>query len=508
MNKRNITIFLISLAILAAIPAALGLKYDRHMPLDYYTLMGRNILGQGYKLSIETPKPLIAVLALLRPEHVYLITCALTAAMTVCLVELATAMGASTVTGIAAAILCIFGSREMFGYELLTSAWVAIYAPLMFGFVLLFHKRMYKSAAVCILLLGLIRPEAWLYTPAFILILKFIKREELKPIYFIGLLAPLLWMAFDYRIAGDWFASAHITKHYTDVALPTTVPFWAYWLYISYVIAPEFKDIVVYGGFLALIGLFFIFNRQRQSALTRTTTDTGLDKMRKMVRYIAATHKLALVTLLISLVAVTFLFYWASCVTSIFLCYRFFVPAIMVLCLALALGIEGVVRALKIPLTGTALTIVFITLAYFVIPHDLIMIARKEQARETLWQQNTITLTRELNQYLATHEVTNILMPAQASGTAMIRMTPENSRKVIYICDVYSDVKNLYAHMPAVCLYLKNHHAVEGHAVFDSALERGGTETVHWFGCAFRPVYVLENGQGAIYEVEREKIYI
>jgi hypothetical protein len=129
---------------------------------------------------------------------------------------------------VVASFLYFFTSKEVLINFLLPVSWGIFYIPLIWWSVTLLILRRYRPAAAIMFLSGLLRPESWLFGILMLVWFR-LRRIPLRPVYWLAAFAPFIWMLFDWRITGNLFASALITKQYgalTGFPITTFTSFW------------------------------------------------------------------------------------------------------------------------------------------------------------------------------------------------------------------------------------------------------------------------------------------
>lgn len=463
--KKRLLIFISAFCILASILIFLGVNFNSH-PLLSHALMGRNFFGGGYKLSIDANKPAIALIALLPAPLIYLACCIVGAMLAVILVDLSQRLGVSPLAGLAAWFLYFFGNHNVIPMTFLSCNWVNFYVPVLFLFFLFFIKKKYTPAAVTILYLGLIRPEAWFFNIVFLYILKFVNKDKIKIPYLIGLTAPLIWIFFDYVTSGNPFFTVYTTSRYAAIRLPPIVPFWGYWLYVSYELLWVFGSII---SMAAIVGLLFLCKKKDNWSFSMA---------------------------MMGIITVTFLFYWMICLKGIYLCPRFFVPVFSLLYFLFFLSFEKVLGKY---INQKILAIIFFGVIFLSVPKNSFSGAIARSRQSILSVSYTEQLAKQLKEYLKTHDVNNILVQIRHEEIVIDILGPELSHKLVYMDELANDIRKLYKAVPAVCLYRNT--PGEGWPVFDRILEAGRDDEVVFWGVHFRPIYILPGYHGAIYEV-------
>jgi len=240
----------------AAAPFVAGFGYFYEMS-SAYLVMWKNFFGAHYKIPIETPKPLIIFLTGIFPQWCnFFLAPLLITLLVAAIVRFLRLLGAgkrAVLTGVFFAIFCnsqVIPFYFTYGF----SYWPIVYLPLVLWCIVFFFEGRYTASFVLLFFAALTRPEAWVFAPAMLVFL-FLKKEKLKPLYFLPLCAPLIWMAVDYRIGGNFFLSDAITRRYAFVTQSFIKPtsFAMYWLWAVKILAVDFNAVIL---FLGVAGIF------------------------------------------------------------------------------------------------------------------------------------------------------------------------------------------------------------------------------------------------------------
>lgn len=267
LNKYRIhTIFIFAFIFFVILFKAVS--SDCQMWLYDYKLMWVSFLGQDYKLYYEAPKPLIALFAgIVNPSAFYLLVSLFCALWTVCIFELAREVTGSYIHGIFAFLFCFFCNYDIIPFYFTSGYWPIFYIPLLFLTALFFVKKKYVCVFLSLFFAGLIRPESWVYFGLFIFLL-WRNKEKIKFIYFTPVLAPFVWMFFDYKISGNPFYSHHVIK---DIAVSSGYLFCSFVNFLPSFIHQTnilYRNILVFSGLLAIIRttVYYIKNRVSNKA--------------------------------------------------------------------------------------------------------------------------------------------------------------------------------------------------------------------------------------------------
>jgi hypothetical protein len=216
---------------------------------------GMGFLTGNLQKLIETPKPLWSLFWLLgsTPNKLLLLVGLMTGGIFFLFPLVSWKLSRSAVPGILASLLLVFGFKSVL--ELMVQGnWIIPYILLGLVFVLALYSRRFGWAALAVGLIGLFRPDGW-FLAVFMLLYIVHQAASHKPqatshklkwYYFLPLLAPLLWMYYDHRTAGDWMYTYKATVAYAVLTgLPGT-DFAHFWR----VLAP---DIISSTGVLVLL---------------------------------------------------------------------------------------------------------------------------------------------------------------------------------------------------------------------------------------------------------------
>jgi hypothetical protein len=234
-----IALFSAGFVFLLFLPLLFGGK--REDPYFTYKIMWLNYLGHHFKLPLETPKPLFAFLCgIIGHGALYPIICGFSAGTLALLMKLAQKLGKPQWTGFVAFVLFMVGNTMALP-EFVMSA----YYPMPFIFFTLasvycFINRWFLATIISLLGAGLLRPEAWLFAPVFILLTMLRKERGFSWWLFVPLIAPVLWALFDEKISGSLTYSRDMTDYYLQTLGIAPVSFQQFWPIAVHSIAATF----------------------------------------------------------------------------------------------------------------------------------------------------------------------------------------------------------------------------------------------------------------------------
>ena len=275
----------------SSLPQILGLKYWH--PLYSYKIMWLNFLGARYALPLGTPKPLIVLFAgIVPPSFIYIFASFFSALLVLCLMELSKEITGSYLGGLFASFFYFFCNSDLNSSFLFFAYWPVIYNALLFFFILLFVKKAYSFASIILFLAGLIRPESWFYAPVLLFWLYWSK-EKIKLIYFIPLLAPVIWCLFDYKISGDFLLSYHITHKYAAFMATQSYNLLSFFPDMARKILSSYRFPILISGVTAILFEIIYFFRMK-----------GKDRIN--------------IHIIIPMAIIPFLLYWLTAVKKVF----------------------------------------------------------------------------------------------------------------------------------------------------------------------------------------------
>ncbi len=204
-----------------------GLREDGYCT---YRIMWLNYLGHRFKLPLETPKPLYALLCgVVGHGALYPVTCTLCAGICALLMKMAQRLGASAWQGLVAFCLFLVGNAMVLPEFVMASYYTIPYLFLTLAAVYAFVSKRPLPAMFFLLGAGLLRPEAWLFAPVFILASVFRKERGFSWWLLASLTAPLIWVLFDERISGSPTYSQDLTDYYVKTLGIMPVSFGQFW---------------------------------------------------------------------------------------------------------------------------------------------------------------------------------------------------------------------------------------------------------------------------------------
>ena len=196
------------------LPAVLGLDYRLLAQKGAYRLMWLNLLGAHYRLPIETPKPLTVLLAGLLGSGpaFYAVTCAMVGLCVVLAMRMGKVITGSFWPGLVTAVAVFVLRGECIYYILIGGTEPVHIAFVLLALVALAGGRL-RLAAFAVFAACLERPEAWALAPL-PLLMALVSRRRFNPLMLLPFIAPLVWVAFDRAMTGDWLYSLHVTSYY------------------------------------------------------------------------------------------------------------------------------------------------------------------------------------------------------------------------------------------------------------------------------------------------------
>jgi len=432
--------------------------------------MWANFLGAHYKLAPETPKPLIMFLTGALPQWFNFFLAPFLMAVTASSVfKIARHLGVSTLAAAFAVFFCLFCNNQVLPYFFLSgfSFWPLIYLALVFLQMLLFIEKRFTFSFVLGFLAALVRPESWII--AVILLIYFlIRKEKLKPVYFLPLAAVPLWMLNDWRISGDFFISQKITTSYPFISAMEAVGFSAYWPKVLGEIFQEYSAILFIFG----VAAFAV-------AKIKDKRFKGHD-----ILFVCA--------------AAIFLFYWvASAARSVVVMTRFFAWPVLMITLYASSLTENSFQGKKIFIW---LNIAYLMATAFFTFNDQIWEFTAIRARIYTLQKSAL---KETEDFISAHrgkveEARYVLVPARKAADFAFTLGEKNSHKIIYLREALTRKIDIDR---SIAIYVNL--ATRG---FDM-LEVPKAHAVNLFGTnyIFQPVHVSANGMVVVYKVDKVK---
>jgi hypothetical protein len=195
-----------------------------------YKIMWLNYLGHHFKLPLETPKPLFAFLCgIVGHGALYPVICGLSAGVLALLMKISQKLGKPFWIGLVAFGLFMAGNTIVLPEFVMSAYYPMLYFFLALAAVYSFINKWSIATMFCLLGAGLVRPEAWLFPPVFILLTMFKKERGFSWWLFVPLLAPIVWALFDHRISGSLTYSRDMTNYYMQTLGVMPVSFKQYW---------------------------------------------------------------------------------------------------------------------------------------------------------------------------------------------------------------------------------------------------------------------------------------
>jgi len=269
-----------------------------------YKIMWLNYLGRHFKLPLETPKPLFAlVCGTIGHSALYPAICIFTTGILALLMKTAQKFGKPFWAGAVAFVLFMACNTIVIPEFIMSAYYPMLYLFLALAAVYSFVNQWRFATVIALLGAGLLRPEAWLLPPVFILLTLFKKERGFSWWLFIPLLAPVIWRSFDHAISGSATYSNDLTNYYILTLGVKPVNFHDFWA------AAGANIMAVYNLPVHLLGLLGLF-------------------------YYAIRTKRVVHLLMAILVLMPFLFFWLlSAKAPILFQVRFFALPMLICCL-------------------------------------------------------------------------------------------------------------------------------------------------------------------------------
>lgn len=448
-----------------SLPFLLRLDYTNKVCCLPYKVMWLNFIGADYQLPPEGPKPFFAFLNGGLPESViYFLPALFSAVWAVVFMALSRKITGSYVHGIAALFLCVFGNREFITDFFLDRYWPIIYIPLIFLQLLLFLDNKYTLAFLVNLISSLIRPESWLYTPVLLAYL-FLKKEKLKPVYFISITAPLLWMFFDYRISGDFLFSYRSCAYYPLMSAVDATSAANYWPRVFEIIFAKYSPVLLGVGLLTIL-------------------------FRKLKKLYFEKENIILIYAVIP-----FLIYWLnSFKEDIIIWGRFFAFSVAVLIFYASLSVYSLFNKFRFykylnPVFLALAAAIFFNpnLTYFA--RGIILNNIRREVRQTL--EDTAGFFRENPSLVDSSK--RIIIPARHADYYALLFGEKNSHKMVYFREVFAGMCPDELAGLAVCIEYDTWYY--DYIKIEKQLEVKGKKYILY------PLYTTSNGKGVIYAV-------
>jgi hypothetical protein len=231
-----------------------------------YKIMWLNYLGHHFKLPLETPKPLFAFLCgIVGHGALYPVICGLSAGVLALLMKISQKLGKSFWAGLVVFVLFVVGNTMVLPEFVMSAYYPMLYFFLVLAAVYSFMNQWGLATMFCLLGAGLVRPEAWLFPPVFILLTMFKKERGFSWWLFVPLLAPVMWALFDHRISGSLTYSRDMTNYYSQTLGVMPVSFKQYWAVAGRNIVSVFNLPVHLFGLAGLA--YFTVRKQRDGHL-------------------------------------------------------------------------------------------------------------------------------------------------------------------------------------------------------------------------------------------------
>jgi hypothetical protein len=254
---RALAAAVVLILLFALLPGWLGIEYQ-------YMVSPEQFNGQGFARSfwagthvriVETPKPLWSLFWLLLPRSgwSYSVIAVLFGLLGVLMLRISVQLTDSLLPGACALLVTVTGIKVL-PELLLAGSWTLpnmILGLLLISAVL---DERWALASVLTLLLGLLRPENWVFAPVVAALGS--RRQRFGRWYLvIPFLAPLLWALYDFRMSGDPFFSYGVTASYAMFTGLEGTDFAGFW--------PRLAPEIVYNlGYVILgYGLFGLILR-------------------------------------------------------------------------------------------------------------------------------------------------------------------------------------------------------------------------------------------------------
>jgi len=390
---------------------------------DGYKIMWLNFLGADYKLPLETPKPLIALLAGVLSHYYYFFIAFCLSLLGILLILFSQEFICFSINGLFAFLLYFFGNLEGLQY-FFSGYWPVVYLPFLFLSYLLFIKKYYSFSFFFLFLTGLIRPESWFIELIFLGWLM-ARKEKIKIIYFLPLLSPLIWCVFDYKISGNPFFSYLITKRYALISGFAPVTFIKFFSYL-------FKSFFIHHNFLLiLLGISLI--------LTRVMI---LRKNEEILLFIIGITPI--------------LFYWIFTLKKEIIIYpRFFSFFILTIYIYICFFPSFFLKKIKRKKMKSFLNILFLS-TLFLISFDFKVFKKYidkkvEKKKEFLELQEAVKF---LKAYFAKEEMKEkVIISARKAGVFFLQLGPEFSHHTVYFREVGRHPALFSKNIPALAIY-------------------------------------------------------
>jgi len=274
LGRRPAVVAGVSAAVLwLLLPAALGLDYRLLAQKGPYQLMWLNLLGAHYRLPIETPKPLHVLLAGLLGSGpgFYAVTCVMVGLCVAAAVRLGRLVTGSNWPGIIAAATVFALRGECIYYILIGGTEPFHVALVLLALVALAAGRL-RLAAFVVFAACLQRPEAWSLA-LLPLVVALATRRRFDLLLLLPFTAPLLWMACDKAMTGDWLYSLHLTTYYRVASALSATPVGSFWADMLVELADVAGDVPLVVGLAGLGIWLWKYVRSRSGS---GATDRGL----------------------------------------------------------------------------------------------------------------------------------------------------------------------------------------------------------------------------------------
>ena len=449
--------------------------------------MWENFLGAHYKLAPETPKPLIMFLTGVLPQWFNFFLAPFLMAVTASSIfKIARHLKMSLLTAAFAVFFCLFCNNQVLPYFFLSgfSFWPLVYLALVFLQMLLFVKQRFSFAFILAFFASLVRPESWVITAIFLVYL-LIRKEKLKPIYFLPLAAPVLWILADWRISGDFFLSQKITTSYPAISAMEAVSFSAYWPKILGEIFQEYSAILfIFGVSAFILAKVNPVRANAHDAIASKAVSNGVNSKR------FKDHDILFVC-----AAAIFLFYWVAALgKSVVVMTRFFAWPVLMVTLYAASLVENSFRRNKIFIW---INIIYLAATAFFTFNDQIWEFTGLRSRIYILQKSAL---KETEDFLLAHrdkveEARYLIVPARKTADFAFMLGEKNSHKIIYLREALTRKIDIDK---SIAVYVNL--ATRG---FD-LLETPAVHAITLFSKTyiFRPVHVSANGMTIVYRVD------
>ncbi len=427
-----------------------------------YILMWRNFLGHHYLLPLETPKPLFVLLnGILGPRMLYPAMSLFTAGVLGLLMKMASHLNVSRYLGAAGFLLFLTSSLTVLPEFILPAYWPMFYYFLILGSLYTFMKKRPVASSLFLLAAGLVRPEAWLYSPILMLISKFRKQYGFSFWYLMPLLAPVLWVLFDYRISGDFFFSSKITNYYGSTLGLKPATFWNYWPGCIGNVLLTYNGIPLMLGLLGLVGITI-----------RTRGPAHL-----LLAISAAEH---------------LFFFWVLCsLNPTIIHVRYLSYSLLILCFYAAIVIGSFLKKHPVVMAA-AMTLLIAATCKRNLPEVLCRVTAGNAAT----RNNCASLLQPMERYGARADV---ILTGRSAGYFLLHLPEIYSRKILSFRQMNDDPSLLQNVQSGLVVYLKNDQAfADSYYSFlaDKAVYRIGA-----FECI--PVYDTNDAHAILYRLVR-----